>query len=587
VTHYVSQLLSTHHTAADAKSRYGELEERLAKEQAKSARLQGEVDKLREAFLRQREELELLKRRIFVAKAERIDSKQLELEFAGKLADLNKLKALFPGEPDLVAEVSLDGAAASAPPASPKGDRKTNHKSKGRRNLADSGLPERRIELLDPELEALVKEGKATRIGHELSFRLGWERGGHRKVVIARATYKVEELDGTSAITKTPMPPATFPRLMVTPAKLANVVYQKYGMGLPFFRLESECGRLGVPIDRGSLSRWAEELGATLGATVVEAARQEAMANAFCIATDATGIAVLPPPHEDGRRQACKKAHFFVQIADRDHVFFEYTERETSAAVAEMFKGFEGYIQADAKSVFDILYRPPPGADDDAEPLVKEVGCLAHCRRRFWEAAIALKSPLAREGLYRLRRIYQLDAQWKLLSHEERHRERNLHLRPELEAFFSWASSCYETEKSRRGLLRAAFGYAHRHQIALMRFLDDGRLRIDNNESERNIKLVALGRKAWLFVGSDDHGSATAHILSMIASARLHNLDPEQYLRDVIRVLGQWPRERYLELCPRYWAQTRARLNNTQLAAEYGPLDIPPALPAEKQQISR
>jgi transposase len=568
-------------------SQLAALKEQLAQAQAKVERLQSEVVKLREAYTRQREELELLKRRIFVAKAERIDSKQLELEFANKLADLNKLKALLPPEPEQPSEDGVDAAAGSTPPGDPRDKRKTSHKPKGRRKLADSGLPERRIELLEPEFEALVKDGKATRVGFDLSFRLGWERGGHRKVVIARATYKTEEIDGTSEFTKAPMPPETFPRLMVTPAKLASVVHQKYGMGLPYFRLEAECGRLGVPVDRGTLSRWAENLGATLGATIIEAARKEAMASAFCIATDATGIAVLPPPHADGRRQACRKAHFFVQIADRDHVFFEYTPRETSAVVAEMFRGFEGYVQADAKSVFNILYRPPPDADDDAEALVKEVGCLAHCRRGFWEAAMALKSPVAREGLYRLRRIYELEAKWKTFTPEDRHRERNLHLRPELEAFFAWANPWYETEKSRRGLLRSAFGYAHRHQVALMRFLDDGRLRIDNNESERNIKLVALGRKAWLFVGSDDHGSATGHILSMIASARLHNLDAELYLRDMIRVLCHWPRDRYLELCPKYWAQTRARLDPRQLAAEYGPLDVPPAIPAENQPLPR
>lgn len=555
---------------------FSEQQAQLEQERAKVARLQSEIEKLRDAHARLRQDIELLRRRIYVAKAERIDTRQLELEFAGKLADLKAIEDSLPA-------VMGDAAASEKPAGSTeegRRKRKNGARPKGRRNLADANLPERRIEITDPLFEDLVKQGKAVRVGFELSYRLGYERGGHRKVVIARATYRAEKADGKSEFETAALPPQTLPGILAAPSKLGNIVHQKFGMGLPFFRLAAECGRVGAPVDRGTLCRWAEGAGSVLGATVIEAMRKEALATAFCIATDATGIAVLPPPHEDGRRQPCKRGHFFVQIADRDHVFFEYTARETSEAVAEMFRGFSGYVQADAKSVFDVLYRPPPEPDDDA-PVRTEVGCMAHCRRRFWEAAIALKCPVAREGLFRLRRIYQLEAQWESCTFEERHRLRNLQLRPELDAFFVWAAAGYETEKNRRGLLRSAFGYAVRQREALMRFLDDGRLRIDNNESERNIKLVATGRRAWLFVGSDDHGVATGHILSAIASARLHGLDAELYLRDIIRVLCHWPRDRYIELAPKYWAATRNRLVPAQLAAEYGPLDVPEP-PAQK-----
>jgi hypothetical protein len=108
------------------------------------------------------------------------------------------------------------------------------------------------------------------------------------------------------------------------------------------------------------MSRWLEELGGAVGATIIEAARLQAMAKAFCISTDATGIAIQPERTSEKKRQACRRGHCFVQIADRDHVFFEYTPKETSAAVAEMFRGFTGYVQADAKSVFDVLFRPAP-----------------------------------------------------------------------------------------------------------------------------------------------------------------------------------------------------------------------------------
>jgi hypothetical protein len=114
-----------------------------------------------------------------------------------------------------------------------------------------------------------------------------------------------------------------------------------------------------------------------------------------------------------------------------------------------------------------------------------------------------------------------------------------------------------------------------------MRFLDDGRLRMDNNESERELRRIATGRKAWLFVGSDDHAQAAGNLLSLIASARLHGLDPEAYLRDLFRVLPHWPRGRFLELAPRYWLATRARLDPAQLEMELGPLTIPPPSPPQ------
>ena len=96
-----------------------------------------------------------------------------------------------------------------------------------------------------------------------------------------------------------------------------------------------------------------------------------------------------------------------------------------------------------------------------------------------------------------------------------------------------------------------------------------------------------MGRKAWLFVGSDDHAAAAGHLLSLIASARLHRLDPESYLRDLFRVLAQWPRDRYLELAPKYWAHTRARLDPGELLREVGSLTIPPPLaPTAPEQMS-
>jgi transposase len=144
------------------------------------------------------------------------------------------------------------------------------------------------------------------------------------------------------------------------------------------------------------------------------------------------------------KRRPCKKGHYFVQIAGRDAVFFEYVERETSAAVMELFRGYEGYIQADAKNVYDILFREPDEPPDpDIEPdgkVRKEAGCWAHGRRYFFESAAVTKEPVAREALYRIRRIFETDARfWGRVAPSRRKLLREQFLKPEIDAFYVFA----------------------------------------------------------------------------------------------------------------------------------------------------
>jgi transposase len=561
------------HTSTPAPlARIAELEALLSAERERSAQLEREREVLRASHERLRLELELLKRRLFVAKAERVDTQQLELEFAQKLRALEE-----------VAGTLSMGSGQQAQAESDK--KKEKRKPSGRRDLKSLPLEEKRVEMSDPLFEELVAQGKAERIGFEESYKLAWQRGGMRRLVVARVKYRALGQDGEAQVETAPLPPEVLPRSLAAPSLLAHVLSEKFCDGLPLHRIEERAAREGAPLDRGTMSRWVEEAGATVGATVLTAARQEALRTAFCIATDATGIAVQPEKRPDGARQPCRRGHYFVLLADKDHVFFEYTPRETSAAVEELFRGYSGYIQADAKSVYDVLFQKPdtPPKEDESP---EEVGCWAHCRRKFWEATCA-KSQVAREGLARIGRLFALEEGWSAQPPETRHRLRNAHLRPHLEAFFRWAEEEYSKVRDERGLLRSALGYAVRQKAALLRLLDDGRLVLDNNRSERALRRIAVGRKAWLFVGSDDHAQSAGNILSLVASARLHGLDPEAYLRELFRVLAHWPRERYLELAPRYWASTRARLDSRELAAELGPLTVPPPLlPPPEQQAA-
>ena len=568
-------------TGEALQARVAELEAALATERATTATERAradeaiaERDRLREGYRQLQLEVELARRRLVIAKAERVDTHQLQLEFAVKLRELDTLGKQLPGPP---------APGPGNDPTPPGGKRKS--RSTGRRRLVDLVLPEERIELADPELE-----GSATRIGTEDSYKFMWRRAGFVRLVIARVKYKVGDGDAAELAT-TEVPRELIARSLAAPSLLAHIASDKFCDGLPLHRQEDRFARLGARIDRGTMCRWLEELGGSVGATVVAAMRADALAHAFCIATDATGVLVQPIPGGDQRPRACARGHYFVQIADADHVFFEYTAKETSVAVAGLFRGFSGYVQADAKSVHDVLFRPPSqrpppedGADADlAERL--EVGCWAHARRKFWEAAIT-KDAIAREGLARINRIFELDRSWRRQPAVEVTALRELHLRAHTDAFFAWVDAEYERVRGQRGFLRTALGYAHRQRGPLTRFYDDGRLRLDNNASERALRTIAVGRKAWMFVGSDDHAEAAGNLMTLIASARLHGLDPEVYLRDVFRVLPYWPHGRHLELCPRDWLATRDRLNAAELERELGPLTVPP-LPATEQPVAR
>jgi hypothetical protein len=622
-------------TALDA-----EREQRVAAE--------AERDRLREAYEALKVQAELAHRRLIIAKAERVDTKQLELDFAEKLAELDKLAGLDPNANDPLG----DGGSK------PTGDGSNKKNGGGGRRVPRKLAGEERIEITDP-----LREGSVERLGNvEESSRVMWRRGGMVRVVFERVKYKSDEpatvdvsdeagvlpaecavaSDAVSAqdeseenerstndapapgdvdpasssapsvtrrtlvapisavrapdasgIVTAPMPPLILPGSYALPSLLAHIATDKFCDGMPLHRQEDRFARLGATIHRSTMARWLEELGAIVGTTIVDAMRTEALATAFCIATDATGVRVLPTRREDKRRQPCRRAHFFVLIADADHVFFEYSPDENSKVVSKLFLGFSGFVQADAKSVFNVLFQSPDERDrvDDEPPdlaVRHEIGCWSHGRRGAWEAAVATQDPVAREMLARIMRMFQLERLWSDRPPDERKALRDRHLRVHVVSFFTFVEQQFERVKHQRGLLRSALGYCVRQKDALMRFLDDGRLEMTNNRSERQLRRVATGRHAWLFIGSDDHGQAAGNLMTLIASARLHQLDPEEYLRDIFRVLPCWPSERFLELAPRYWRQTRARLVPDELECDVGWLTVPePPLETAKPNATR
>lgn len=533
-----------------------ERDEQLAERQ----RITAERDTLREAYTAVKLELELLKKRLFVAKAERVDVAQLELEFAAKLAELDALAKRLEPMPESVMP-SFPGGASKG----------TTKRPAGRRDFSEVDLPEESVVLVDAALE-----GKVPRSGFEVSYQLKWRRGSMVRVKVLRVKYRevVEGVDGEKTHTAE-RPPEILPRSLATPSLVARLAIEKYLNGMPLHRLEAAWLRDGITIDRGTMSRWLGDVGAMLQNTVLAVAKQYAVRTSFCCATDATGVHVQPLKGDMKKKQPCRRGHFFVQLFDKAHAFFEYVPRETSDAVKALMAGYRGYVQADAKSVYDVLYRARDGdEDDEGGGTCVEVGCWSHARRKYWEAATA-HSEVAREALLRIQRIFEADAKLKGLPSDVRKQLRDERVRPYVEAFFEWARPEQEKAKRMRGPLSSALGYTINQEAALKRFLDDGRLSLDNNASERALRTIATGRKAWLFVGSDDSAQSAGAFFSLIASCKLHDLEPEAYLRDLLRVLPHWPKDRHLELGPLNFAATRARLDPEELAAELGPLTVP------------
>ena len=210
---------------------------------------------------------------------------------------------------------------------------------------------------------------------------------------------------------------------------------------------------------------------------------------------------------------------------------------------------FNGFLQADGYAGFEALYDP---AADPARPTntgIIEVACWAHCRRKFYEVWDSKKSPVAKEAIDRIATFYAIEAKARFAPPAERltHRAETASL---LASFFDWATEVV-TRLSAKSELAAAFRYTLKRQTALSRFLADARLEIDNNIAENAIRGVALGRKNYLFAGSDAGGERAASIYTIMQTAKLNSANPEAYLRNTITSIAEGhPMTRIGELMP-------------------------------------
>lgn len=502
----------------------------------------------------------LLKRRLYGNRTERSTTSELQLALGDLLAGEGKLQAELDGAVKQIRD------AIEPEPTHPDGPRA---KPKGRRNLNVSKLPRVVVELLNQERE----DSGCRRIGFEDSAQIMFRRGGFAVLVKRVAKYEVVR-DGEATVELVPSPATLFPRALLHSSAIAHVITSKFALGVPHYRLEHDLAAQGMPLDRGTMSRYVEHAGSTLGATIVHAMWQHALAHAQVISTDATGALIQPAKTKDGRPQACKKGHFFTAVVDCDAILFAYAEAHTSAFVQELFGTFRGYLQADASNVYDVLEHGRPKDSDDG---VRLVGCFAHCRRYFFDAAIC-RYPVGLQGLLRIRALYAADRLVQRAPEADRMALRAAHVQPLVDDFFAWVHAAKPLTAG-RNLATKALGYAANQEAELRRILD-GNLPLDNTRAERALRKIVVGRKSWMFYGSDTHAEAAAALFSIIASCRLHGLDSFQYLDEILRVLPYWPRDRYLELAPQYWPVTRGRLNPKELDEPISAFEVPPPLDA-------
>ncbi len=174
----------------------------------------------------------------------------------------------------------------------------------------------------------------------------------------------------------------------------------------------------------------------------------------------------------------------------------------------------------------------------------------------------------------RIRAMYAVDAAGRRVPRAARTAFRAAHLAPVMDEFFTWAAAARELTPG-RNLATKALGYALNQEAELRRVLLDGDIPLDNTRAERALRKIVVGRKNWLFYGTDTHAEAAA-IFSVIATCRLHALDPFSYFDEVLRVLPHWPHDRYLELAPPNWLATRARLDPDQLVLPIAAVTVPP-----------
>jgi len=481
------------------------------------------------------------------------------------------------GKPD--AETAVEKARRLRNEARAARRRKQRQKKKphGRRDLSTENLEVVELVLEPPEREA--EGGDALiKIGEEVSEHIDHRASSLVRVRVVRPKYKRPDeaparddenrRDGTKSfgaplgrgsldahqprILIADVPERPLPRSLAGPGLLAHVLVSKYADHVPLNRQQKIFRRMGCEIHRSTLGDWVGASTTELLSRVTDAMWVDARDNATYTIADSTGVLVQAPDE-------CKRCHFYVAVVPKRHVLYRFTEVNDGASVAALFEDFAGYVHADAAAVYHEFYR----RED-----VIEVGCWAHARRKFFDS-LSRDPERALHGIGLIGLLY--DAQREATNDKGvvDGDKRAAASRPILARILWWAR---KQERSLAGNEPAgipqALGYLRRQRKALTRFLHDGKLRLDTNPAELALRQEVIGRKNWLFCGSNKGAKWNSVAVSLIASCQMHDIEPWAYLRDVLTLLPAWKQTRVLELAPANWKETLARDDTQALLKE-------------------
>lgn len=486
------------------------------------------------------------RQREFGASSERFaDDQEPELPLQGSLLEgdvLDKSSAAIP-EVDTAAGLSSQGHHSASPVVAanaqsidrslPAHLRREHHVHRPRTTAAHhdaTGQP----------CGCTVCGARLRQIGQEVSEQLEYVPG-HFKVV--RHVRPKLACVGCQGIFQASAPSRPIARGLPGPALLAQVMVSKYCDHSPLYRQSAIYARSGVELDRSTLAGWVDK-GDQLIAPLVRALSRHVLA-ASKIHGDDTPVKVLDPgagKTKTGRLWVYVRDDRPAARGDPPAAWFRYSPDRRGNHPQDHLRGFKGALQADAYAGWDHLYTNG----------VQEVACWAHARRPWWDLYLQTKKApdsVAAQALRRIRELYRIEAEVRGQEPEVRQAHRQAHAVPVLQEMKAWLQGLVPQVSAKGELAQAAL-YSLKRWTALTRYVEDGRLEIDNNAAERALRGISLGRKNYLFMGSDAGGERAAALYSLVESAKLNAIDPMAYLTEIFSRIADHPINRVHELLP-------------------------------------
>ena len=480
--------------------------------------LQEQLTKSQREIAALRHQLDVLCRRLFGKSSEKVDPNQLSLALE-QLAN----------EPGAVTEpIEMD--SGETPVRGHARQRPT-----GRRPLP-AHLVRRRVDVDVAEADKVCACGQAkTRIGESVSEKLEYAPASFVVIATARAKYACPHChDG---VVEAAAPPQAIEKSLAGEGLLAHVVVSKYVDHLPLHRLAGIFARDGVDLSRTTLCGWIADVASAL-APIGDQLRREVTAATY-LHTDDTPVTVL-----DAQGGSFKGRLWTYLDPLGQQVVFDATPTHERDGPEAFLAPFAGALQADAYAGYDALYR---------SGRVVEIGCWAHARRRFVEALST--DPQAALIVALIQQLYQVERAGTDLDAATRRTLRRDQAVPLLARI-----DTVRQDLARIVLPKSPLGDAVRYLTnqwtALQRYVEDGRLAIDNNRAENQLRVVAVGRKNWLFAGSFAGARRAALLYSLVQSCKLVDLSPFDYLKDVLLRLVTHPHQHIDQLTPKGWART-------------------------------